>query len=96
MGLLDYIYLDRIWGICLDYGLLKKQFTIEYRTKCIKEKRITFYGPLFFKMDLATKTSAEEGRIDVLIWITEPMDTQKILQEELVKRMPWLNLIPVS
>jgi len=57
LGSLDYIYLDKIRGIRSDYGLLKKQVSVEYHTKYIKEKGRTLYGPLFFKMDLATKTS---------------------------------------
>ena len=91
LGSLDYIYLDRIRNIRSDYGLLKKQVTIEYHTKYIKEKGRTLYGPLFFKMDLATKKSVKEGPIDVLIQITEPMDTRKIRQEELVKRIEQLR-----
>jgi hypothetical protein len=90
LGSLDYIYLDRIRSIRSDYSFLKKQVTIEYHTKYIKEKGRTLYGPLFFKMDLATKTSVNEGPIDVLIQITEPMDTRKIRQEELVKRIEHL------
>ncbi len=91
LGSLDYIYLDRIRGIRSDYGFLKKQITIEYHTKYIKEKGRTLFGPLFFKLDLATKTSAEEGPIDVLIQMTEPMDTRKVRQEELVKRIERLR-----
>ena len=91
LGSLDYIYLDRIRSIRSDYSFLKKQVTIEYHTKYIKEKGRTLYGPLFFKMDLATKTSVEEGSIEVLIQITEPMDTRKTRQEELVRRVQELK-----
>lgn len=91
LGALDYIYLDRIRSIRSDYGFLKKRVTIEYDTKCIKEKGRTLYGPLFFKADLPTKTKIEEGPIDVLIQITEPMDTRKMRQEELVKRIEQLR-----
>lgn len=91
LGALDYIYLDRIRGIRSDYGFLKKQITIEYQTKYIKDKGRTLFGPLFFKMDLATKSSVEEGPIDVLIQITVPMETRKIRQEELVRRIELLR-----
>lgn len=87
LGSLDYIYLDKIRSIRSDYGFLKKQVIIEYDTKYIKEKGRTLYGPLFFKMDLATKVSVEEGPIDVLIQIIDPMATRKVRQEELVRRV---------
>jgi hypothetical protein len=90
LGSLDYIYLNKIRGIRSDYGFLKKQVTIEYHTKYIKDKGRTLFGPLFFKMDLATKTSVVEGPIDVLIQITEPMDTRKVRQEELMRRIEHL------
>jgi len=96
LGSLDYIYLNRIRSIRSDYGFLKKQVTIEYHTKYIKGKGRTLYGLLVVKMDIATKTSVEEGPLDVLIQITEPMDTRKIRQEELVKRIQELKLIPVT
>ena len=80
-------YVDRIRSIRSDYVFLKKQFPIEHHTKYVKEKGRALFGPLFFKMDLATKTSIEEGFIDVLIQITDPMDTRKIRQEELVRRV---------
>ena len=94
LGALDYIYLDKIRGIRSDYGFLKKQITIEYHTKYIKEKGRTLFGPLFFKMDLATKSSVEEGSIEVLIQITDPMDTRKTRQEELVRRIERLQHSP--
>lgn len=74
-------------GIRSDYGFLKKQVTIEYNTMYIKEKGRTLYDPLFFKMDLATKTNVMEGSIDVIVYITEPMDTRKKRQEELERRV---------
>lgn len=94
LGSLDYIHLNRIRSIRSDYGFLKKQVTIEYDTKYIKEKGRTLYGPLFFKADLPTKTKIEEGPIDVLIQITEPMDTRKMRQEELVRRIERLRHSP--
>ena len=91
LGSLDYIFLDKVQGIRSDYGLMKKRVTIEYHTKYIKEKGITFYGPLFFKADLPTKTKVEESPINVHIEMLSPGDTRKMRQEELVKRIEQLR-----